>query len=321
MLLLESVPNVSEGRDAAVVGAIGRAFGVGGAQLVDVHVDPDHHRSVFTLIGDDETLEDGLFAGIAEARRAIDLGRHEGVHPRVGAVDVVPLVPLVREDLARAESVARVVARRLGEELGVTVFLYGSLAAGRRPAFYRRGGPVALQERVDAGELVPAHGPARLDTAFGAVLVGARAPLLAFNLELQGPLEVAREVAAAVRESDGGLPGVQALALRLEEGRIQVSTNVVDLDATAPHELVERIVAETEARGARVGEGELVGLVPAESVAAAARAGGVGEPLDDAGLPTAAALAAAASALRLAHLKPDRVLGWHVRRWEASRSL
>jgi glutamate formiminotransferase / 5-formyltetrahydrofolate cyclo-ligase len=320
MLPLESVPNVSEGRVAGVVAALGRAFTSAGALLLDTHVDADHHRSVFTLLGDEAALEDGLVTGIAEARGAIDLRVHEGVHPRVGAVDVVPLVPLVRADLPRAESVARAVARRLGEELGVTVFLYGTLLEGRRPAFYRRGGPVALQERVDAGELVPAHGPARLDPAFGAVLVGARAPLLAYNLELEGSLEVAGQVAAAVRESGGGLRGVQALALRLADGRIQVSTNVVDLDATAPHELVERIVAETEARGARVGAGELVGLVPAESVAAAARATGVGEPLDDTGLPTVPALAAAASALRLVRLEPDRMLGWHVRRWEASRS-
>ena len=318
MLPLESVPNVSEGRDEGVVGAVGRAFAVGGAELVDVHVDADHHRSVFTLIGDDGALEDGLVAGIAEARGAIDLGRHEGVHPRVGAVDVVPLVPLVRGDLARAESVARAVARRLGEELGVTVFLYGSVAEGRRPAFYRRGGPVELQARVDAEELVPAHGPARLDPAFGAVLVGARLPLLAFNLELHGSLEIAREVAAAVRESGGGLAGVQALALRLGDGRIQVSTNVVDLDATAPHGLVERIVAEASARGAGVGEGELVGLVPAASVAAAARAEGIETPVDGTGLPTSAALRAAARALRLARLDPDRVLEWHVRRWETA---
>ena len=218
MLPLESVPNVSEGRQAGVVASLGRAFTGAGARLLDTHVDPDHHRSVFTLLGDEAALEDGLVTGITEARGAIDLGRHEGVHPRVGAVDVVPLVPLVRSDLTRAESVARAVARRLGEELGVTVFLYGTLVEGRRPAFYRRGGPVALQERVDAGELVPAHGPARLDPAFGAVLVGARAPLLAYNLELEGPLEVAREVAAAVRESGGGLRGVQALALRLADG-------------------------------------------------------------------------------------------------------
>ena len=308
---LESVPNVSEGRDAAVVEAVGAAFGSGGSRLLDTHVDADHHRAVFTLVGDDRGLEDGLVAGVAAAREAIDLRRHDGVHPRVGAADVVPVVPLGPADSGRAEAVARAVARRLGDELGATVFLYGALADGRRPAFYRRGGPGELQRRIDAGELIPAYGPALLDAAAGAVLVGVRAPLLAFNVELLGPLEVAEEVAAAVRESSGGLPGVQALGLQLR-GAVQVSTNVVDLGATAPHVLVERIVREAEARGTAVGRGELVGLVPAASVAAAASAAGIAEPLGPNGAPTAEALVAAASAFRLERLEPDRVLEWHL---------
>ncbi len=310
---LESVPNVSEGRDADVVDAVGRAFGSAGARLLDTHVDPDHHRSVFTLIGDDRDLQDGLVAGVAAARAAIDLQRHDGVHPRVGAADVVPVVPLRREDAAAAEAVARAVARRLGDELGATVFLYGALADGRRPAFYRRGGPAELQRRIDAGEVVPAHGPARLDPRAGAVLVGVRAPLLAFNVELQGPFDVAEEIAAAVRESSGGLRGVQALGLRLRGG-VQVSTNIVDLDATAPHQLVERLVSEAEARGAGVGAGELVGLIPAASVAAAAVASGMTEPVGAGGVPTDEALSATASALRLERLEPDRVLEWHIGR-------
>jgi glutamate formiminotransferase len=308
---LESVPNVSEGRNAAVVDAVGLAFGSEGARLVDTHVDPDHHRSVFTLIGDDRGLEDGLVAGVAAAREAIDLQRHDGVHPRVGAADVVPVVPLRADDVAAAEAVARAVARRLGDELGVTVFLYGALADDRRPAFYRRGGPVELQRRIDAGELVPAHGPATLDPQAGAVLVGVRAPLLAFNVELQGALAVAEEVAAAVRESSGGLRGVQALGLRLRGG-VQVSTNIVDLDATAPHQLVARIVREAEARGAGVGAGELVGLIPAASVVAAAVAAGVREPVGADGVPTDEALSVTARALRLERLEPDRVLEWHI---------
>ena len=308
---LESVPNVSEGRDAAVVEAVGAAFGSTGSRLLDTHVDADHHRAVFTLVGDDRGLEDGLVAGVAAAREAIDLRRHDGVHPRVGAADVVPVVPLGPEDSDRAEVVARAVARRLGDELGATVFLYGALADGRRPAFYRRGGPGELQRRIDAGELIPAHGPALLDAGAGAVLVGVRAPLLAFNVELLGPLEVAEEVAAAVRESSGGLPGVQALGLQLR-GAVQVSTNVVDLGATAPHVLVERIVREAEARGTAVGRGELVGLVPAASVAAAASAAGIADPLGPNGAPTAEALVAAARAFRLERLEPDRVLEWHL---------
>ena len=313
MRLLESVPNVSEGRDRAVVDAIGRAFASTGARLLDTHVDPDHHRSVFTLIGDDRALESGLVAGVEAARGAIDLRRHDGVHPRVGTADVVPVVPLKPEDAGRAEVVARAVAARLGDELGVTVFLYGSLAGGRRPAFYRRGGPAELQRRIDAGELVPAYGPARLDPRVGAVLVGVRMPLLAFNVELTGSLEVAGQVAAAVRESSGGLRGVQALGLRLQDG-VQVSTNIVDLEATAPHVLVERIVREAEARGARVGRGELVGLIPAPSVVAAAAAAAVVEPVGSSGVPTEEAREAAAHALRLARLEPDRVLEWHFAR-------
>jgi len=316
MRLLESVPNVSEGRDAAVVAAIGDAFASAGAHLLDTHADVDHHRSVFTLVGDDRALEDGLVAGVASARTAIDLRRHDGVHPRVGAVDVVPVVPLARADVGRAEAVAHSVARRLGEELGVTVLLYGTLADGRLPAFYRRGGPGELGRRLDAGELVPAHGPTGLDPGAGAVLVGVRAPLLAFNVELDGTLAVAQEIAVVVRESSGGMPGVQALGLRLASGVVQVSTNVVDLEATSPHALVERIVQEAEARGARVGRGELVGLIPAASVAAAAFASGVRAPLGADGVPTDRALRTAARALLVDRLEPHRVLEWHLARIE-----
>jgi glutamate formiminotransferase/glutamate formiminotransferase/formiminotetrahydrofolate cyclodeaminase len=309
---LESVPNVSEGRDPVVVEAIADALSSAGAHVLDVHVDPDHHRSVVTLVGDERALEDGLVAGIDEARRRIDLRRHTGVHPRVGAADVVPVVPFERGDLARAVDVARAVGQRVGAELGMPVFLYGALAEGRRPAFYRRGGPATLQARVDDGELRPAYGPHRLDPAAGAVLVGVRAPLLAFNLEVVGSLEAAVALAAAVRESSGGLPGVQALALELAGG-IQLSTNVIDLDATPPHVLVGRVLEEAAARGLDVGAGELVGLIPAASVVEAAAAAGVAEPVDDCGLPTPEALAAAARALRLERLEPDRVLEWHLR--------
>lgn len=152
-----------------------------------------------------------------------------------------------------------------------------------------------------------------LDPRAGAVLVGVRAPLLAFNVELQGPLDVAEEVAAAVRESSGGLRGVQALGLRLR-GSVQISTNIVDLDATAPHQLVERIVLEAKARGAGVGAGELVGLIPAGSVVAAAVASGVREPVEAAGVPTEEALSVTARALRLGRLEPDRILEWHIGR-------
>ena len=312
MALLESVPNVSEARDASVVAALAAAFARAGARVLDTHVDGDHNRAVITLAGDDRAIEEGLVAGIYKASRHIDLRTHDGVHPRVGAADVVPVVPLAAADLGRAVDVALVVGARVGDELGLPVFLYGEIGDGRRPAFFRRGGPAELQRRVDAGELEPAFGPRRLDPAAGAVLLGVRAPLVAFNLELRGTLDVARDVAAAVRESSGGLPGVQALGLRLGAAKIQVSTNVVDVDATPPHVMVERITAEAAARGAGVGQGELVGLLPARCVAAAARAAGIESPLDDRGIPQQAALDAAAGALRLPRLDADRVIERHL---------
>jgi glutamate formiminotransferase/glutamate formiminotransferase/formiminotetrahydrofolate cyclodeaminase len=295
------------------VDAIAAAFGSAGARILDVHLDPDHHRSVVTLAGDEQALEDGLVAGIDAARRRIDLRRHSGVHPRVGAADVVPVVPLVREDLGRAVSVARAVARRVGEELGLPVFLYGEVGEGRRPAFFRRGGLVELGRRIAAAELAPHHGPVRLDQSAGAVLVGVRAPLVAFNLELLGSLEDAQAVALAVRESSGGLPGVQALGLALGD-HVQVSTNLVDIEATPLHRMVDRIALLAEEHGARVGAGELVGLVPTRCVVEAARSAGVADPVDPKGLPTTEALDAAARVLHLAgRLGQDRVLEWHLR--------
>jgi glutamate formiminotransferase len=272
--VLEAVPNVSEGRDAEVVAAIGTAFATGPA-LLDVHSDVDHHRSVYTLAGEGGLLVDGLVNGVAAAVERIDLRRHEGVHPRVGAADVVPVVPLRGEDMALAKDAALAVAARLGTELGLPVFLYGEVGEGRRPAFFRRGGPEELQRRIAAGELEPYAGPAELDPRSGAVLVGARAPLVAYNLVLDtGDVEVARAVAGAVRESGGGLPGVQAIGLRLaSSGRAQVSMNVIDLDRAPLHEVVERVRAEAAARGARIEAGELVGLVPRDVLLAARDAG------------------------------------------------
>ncbi|HJS49327.1 MAG TPA: glutamate formimidoyltransferase [Gaiellaceae bacterium] len=276
--MLEAVPNVSEGRDRAVVDEIGRAFGKGAAVL-DVHVDPDHHRSVFTLVGDGASLVDALLTGISTAIERIDLRAHEGVHPRVGVVDVVPLVPLVPGEIGLAEVAARQVAARVGSELGLPAFLYGTIGHGRRPAYFRRGGLEALQRRVETGELAPAAGPRLIDPGRGAVLVGARQPLVAYNVELAtGDLGVVREIAAVTRESGGGMPGVQAIGLYLPgSGRMQVSMNVTDLERAPLHDVVQRVRTEAASRGVAVSGGELVGLVP-ESVVAAARAAGVRVP-------------------------------------------
>lgn len=276
--MLEAVPNVSEGRDPAVVAAIRDAFATGAAVL-GVHSDPDHHRSVFTLAGEDVGLSDALLAGISEAIARIDLRAHEGVHPRVGVADVVPLVPLTPGDMPRAKDAAIVVAERIGAELKLPVFLYGEVGEGRRPAYFRRGGLEELIRRVEVGELVPRAGPARIDPRSGAVLVGARAPLVAYNLELAtDDAQVAREIAAVVRESGGGVPGLQAIGLRLaSKGHAQVSMNVIDVERAPLHDVVERVRREAAARGVEIAGGELVGLVP-ESVVRAASAAGVEIP-------------------------------------------
>ena len=270
--MLEAVPNFSEGRDEGVVDALRGALS-SPARLLDVHVDADHHRSVFTLVGEPDELVETLLAGIACARERIDLRRHDGAHPRIGAADVVPIVPIKAGDLERAKDVAGVLARRVGEELSLPVFLYGELAPSRGPAFFRRGGPEELQRRIDAGELAPDFGPERLDESAGAVIVGARRPLIAFNVNLRGELAAAKAVAAIVREKGGGFPGVRALGLDLPRaGVVQVSMNVEDWEAAALHEIVARIEEEAAAHGAEVVGSELVGLMPAGAAAAAAGA-------------------------------------------------
>ena len=272
--MLEAVPNVSEGRDAAVISAIGDAF-ARDAALLDVHSDPDHHRSVFTLAGDEARLVESLLAGVAVAVDLIDLREHAGVHPRIGAADVVPLVPLDPAGIDRAAAAARRLAERIGAELGLPVFLYGEVGAGRRPAFFRRGGLEGLARRVVSGELEPDEGPHAIDPRSGAVLVGARHVLVAYNLDLgTGDIGVASAIAAAVRESTGGMPGLQAIGLQLSgSGRLQVSMNVIDLNRAPVHEVVERVRREAASRGVAVVAGELVGLVPERVLQAAASAG------------------------------------------------
>ncbi len=271
MLPLESVPNFSEGRDAATIEAIGAALSRG-VRLLDVHSDPDHHRSVFTVVGEDDALVGALVDAIAVARDRIDLVRHEGAHPRIGAADVVPVVPLGPADMERAKAAALRLAERVGD-LGLPVFLYAELAPGRGPAFFRRGGTEELATRLAEG-LHPDFGPPELHPTAGGVIVGARRPLIAFNVDLRGAaLDDARAIASAIRERDGGFPGVRALGLELPgSGRVQVSMNVEDWEASALHEIVARIESEAAALGAEVDRAELVGLMPAGAAAAAAGA-------------------------------------------------
>ena len=264
-LPLESVPNVSEGRDETALAELTRAFS-SPARLLDVHADWDHHRSVFTLVGSGPDLVETLLAGIAAASERIDLREHAGAHPRIGSADVVPLVPLEAEAEPAAREAALALADRIAADLGLPVFFYGRLTEdGREPAFFRRGGPEELQRRVDAGELRPDRGPERLHPTAGGVLVGVRRPLVAFNVNLRsGDLEAARAIAAVVRERDGGFPGVRALGLELPRaGLVQVSMNVTDWQAVSLVDVVARVGAEADARGIEVVGSELVGLMPA----------------------------------------------------------
>jgi glutamate formiminotransferase/glutamate formiminotransferase/formiminotetrahydrofolate cyclodeaminase len=271
--LLEAVPNFSEGRSQDTIAALADALSRH-AHVLDVHADPDHNRSVFTIAGDEGRLVDALVAGIACARERIDLRRQEGVHPRVGAADVVPVVAVWPEQLGSAKRAALGLADRVADELALPVFLYGELAPGVRPALLRRGGPAELQRRIDAGELTPDRGPTRLDPSAGCVLVGARRPLIAFNVNLTtDQLSVALEIAAIVRETGGGFRGVRALGLPLaSRGLVQVSMNVEDWQASPLEEIVARIEGEAAARGVAVAGSELVGLMPEGAAAPGAAA-------------------------------------------------
>jgi glutamate formiminotransferase len=254
-----------------LIGLVGRVIAEH-ARLLDIHSDADHNRSVFTLVGDDVEIVDALLAAVAVAKARIDLRLHEGVHPRIGAADVVPVVPIRPDDMERAKVAALTLAQRIGEELELPVFLYGEVGGGRGPAFFRRGGPAGLQERVDGGELAPDFGPRAIDPATGAVLVGARRPLIAFNVNHAGASgEAAREIAAVVRERGGGFPGVRALGLDLPRaGKAQVSMNVEDWEAAALHDILAAVEREAAAHGVEVEGSELVGLMPAAAAAAAA---------------------------------------------------
>lgn len=259
MTPLLAVPNISEGRDPAAIEEIASAFGPG---LLDVHRDPDHNRSVFTLAGQPGRLHEAVLAGAAAAVARVDVIHHQGAHPRVGAIDVAPIVFPAPELRGAAAAEALVLADRLGQELELPVFLYGTLSpAGHTRAELRRGGPARLAERIGAGELEPDFGPAGLHPTAGAVLVAARPPLVAFNVELAPPatVEQARRIAALIREGGAeGHPGLRAIGLWLAaRDHAQVSMNIEDHERTLLRDVVAAI-----ARHATPVRAELVGLAP-----------------------------------------------------------
>lgn len=263
--VLEAVPNISEGRDLAVIEELlteVRRFPV---EVLDWSSDADHHRSVFTYIGAPADVMDASVALVARAAELIDLRRHRGVHPRVGAVDVLPFVPLHGMDMSDAVRCARSVGRRIAEA-GVPVWYYGhaSTPPGRGLAPLRKGGFEALSggwpEDRPADE---SAGLAAAHPSAGVTCVGAREVLLAWNVFVSGiEIEDARHIARLIRERDGGFPGLRALGLRLEaQGRIQVSMNLEDPVRTSPMAVFDRISDEVERLGGRVEETEVIGML------------------------------------------------------------
>jgi glutamate formiminotransferase len=270
-VLLESVPNVSEGEDEAALGAIVRAFSRPGCELLDVHSDADYGRSVFTLLGEPQVLADVLLSGARQAVARLDIQNHRGVHPCIGILDVVPVVYLRPQDRDTARDEALAVGNRLAGELDLPVFLYGELASAperRERAYFREGGISLLAERLGSREVEPDFGPPQPHPTAGGTLVTARPPLVAFNFELDtDDVAIAKAIAARVRERDGGLPGVRAIGVGLErQGVVELSTNVHDPFQVPLRTLAEVVRREADRDGVAVVAGRLVGLAPAAAL-------------------------------------------------------
>ncbi|MBX3051762.1 MAG: glutamate formimidoyltransferase [Caldilineaceae bacterium] len=293
MQIIEAVPNFSEGRRVEVVDAIAAAIQTPGVHLLHRTSDWDHNRSVLTVAGEPEAVLVGLWQAVAVAAQQIDLRQQRGVHPRLGATDVVPLVPIAGISLDECVVLARRLGQRIGDELGLPVYFYE--AAATRPdrrnlAAVRAGEYERLVEEIHLPRRQPDCGPTQVGPA-GAVIVGARPFLIAFNVFLKtGDVAVAQQIARAVRESSGGLPAVKALGL-LVDGQAQVSMNLVDFQVTPPHRVVEAIAAQASAVGVAIDRSELIGL-----------------------LPQAALLSAAAHALHLPELGSEQVVEMAIRR-------
>ncbi len=276
--VLEAVPNFSEGRDPSVVAALRDAITGKGARVLDVTSDPDHHRTVITFVGEPPVVEEAAVAAGALAAESIDLRGHQGVHPRVGALDVLPFVPLQGLTMEDARASARRVGERLAREVGIPVYYYGEASdpPGKTLADLRRGGFEGLQ-----GELEPQRAPDLLPPGWerpglhpsaGATCVGARKLLLAWNVEVEGlDEEAVRELARSLRGRNGGFPGVRALGLSLpHQGRMQVSMNVEDLDRVNPFEVFQAVEVRVRERGGEVTGTEIVGMIPDEILLPAA---------------------------------------------------
>ena len=260
------VPNFSEGRRRDVIDAIVEALDVEGARVVFAEADPDHHRLDTTVLGDADAVRRSAVAGVVTAVERIDMFEHRGGHPRMGAADVVPFMPVREVTMDVCVSLARDVGRELAETLDLPVYLYGEAALvpeRRSLADVRKGEFEGLREAVGAGDRLPDFGPHEIGRA-GATAVGARKPLVAFNTYLSGNDEgAAKDIARAVRESSGGLPAVRAIGFAVpERGCVTVSMNLVDFEVTGIREAFDAIAKEASARGMEIADSEIVGLAP-----------------------------------------------------------
>jgi glutamate formiminotransferase len=273
--IVECVPNFSEGRRKDIISQIvGALASVEGVRVLDVQSDADHNRSVVTLVGDPEAVEEAAFQGIERAARLIDMDQHQGEHPRMGATDVVPFVPIAGVTMADCVEMARRLGERVGRELAIPVYLYEEAASRperRNLADVRRGEYEGLKVEIETdSHRTPDFGPARVGKA-GATAIGARPPLVAFNVYLNtDDVAIAKAIARAVRHSSGGLRYVKALGL-LVEGRAQVSMNLTDHRQTPIHRVVEMIRSEAARYGVTIVSSEVVGLIPNEALLDAAR--------------------------------------------------
>jgi glutamate formiminotransferase / 5-formyltetrahydrofolate cyclo-ligase len=274
--VIESVPNISEGRRAEVVSeAVAAVRRVPGVRLLDVQSDGDHNRSVLTMVGAAPALAEALVALFAAALPRIDLRSHEGAHPRLGAVDVVPFIPIAGATMADCVALAREVGGRVAREFGIPVFLYEEAATAphrRNLEDVRRGQFEGLAEKMKDPLWAPDFGPAHPHSSAGAAVIGARMPLIAYNINLgTADLDVAKRIAKAIRHSSGGYRFAKAMGVMLEDRRTaQVSINMTDFKKTPLHRVFETVRSEAERFGVPVVGSEIVGLVPSEALLDAA---------------------------------------------------
>ncbi len=276
MTLIECVPNFSEGRRPEVVDEIAAAIaGTPGVTLLDRQSDGHHNRSVLTFVGEAAAAQEAAFRAVSAAARLIDLNRHEGAHPRFGATDVVPFVPVGVDDMPVCIETAHGLGIRVGAELGIPVYFYEE--AARRPerrnlADVRRGEFEGLRDEIGRDPArAPDEGPAAVHPRAGAVAIGARPALIAYNVNLESAdLELARRIAREIRERDGGLPCVKAIGLALDDG-VQVSMNLTDYRRTSVLAAFEAVRSRAAAAGAAVRESEVVGLLPEDALTGLAR--------------------------------------------------